>query len=131
MALKIDTLDILKSIIDHQIAMINRFDQNSIEEFSLLFIKLDHIMELEIKKMVQIIFRDSDLIFEYENNYIILLPKTNWNNSIKILQGLQEFLSQNYKESIITFPDDGKSTNELLNRFKNLVKKNYNIDLKL
>jgi len=131
MALKIDTLDILKSIIDHQIAMINRFDQNSIEEFSLLFIKLDHIMELEIKKMVQIIFRDSDLIFEYENNYIILLPKTNWNNSIKILQGLQEFLSQNYKESIITFPDDGKSTDELLNRFKNLVKKNYNIDLKL
>jgi len=131
MAVYIDTVELLKSIVEHHIAMINRFEQNSIEELSLLFLKIDHIDDIEIKKMIQILFRDSDLIFEYEKNYIILLPKTNWSSAVKILRGLHEFLSQNHKDTIITFPDDGKTTNQLLNKFKKLVKKNYNIELNL
>jgi len=131
MAVYIDTVELLKSIVEHHIAMINRFEQNSIEELSLLFLKIDHIDDIEIKKMIQILFRDSDLIFEYEKNYIILLPKTNWSSAVKILRGLHEFLSQNHKDTIITFPDDGKSTDQLLKKFEKLVKKNYNIELNL
>lgn len=129
MALQIDTLEILKSIVQHHIAMINRSQTDKIEEFSLLFLKLDHIHDIDIKKSIQIIFRDSDLIFEYKKNYIILLPKTNWSSAAKILKGLHEFLSQNHKDTIITFPDDGNSTKELLSRFKKLVNKNYKIEL--
>jgi hypothetical protein len=119
----------LKSLISHHIALIDRFSSDEFEEFSIIFLKLDNIKDLEIKKMIQVIFRDSDLIFEYESNYIILLPKTGWNGALKLLQELQEFLNQNLKDTIVTYPDDGNNAHELLIKLSKLIKNNYNLNI--
>ncbi len=121
----------LKSLISHHIALIDRQDAYYSQEFALVFLKMEDFDNLEIKKSIQIVFRDSDIIFNMEENYIILLPKTNWNSAHELLSGLQEFLDQEFKDSIVTFPDDAKEVHGLLDSFKNVVKKCYDIELTL
>jgi hypothetical protein len=131
MAMTFPKTDMLKSLITHHIALIDRFNSDSFEEFALLFLRLDDIKDLEIKKSIQIVFRDSDVIFEYDQNYIILLPKTDWNGAVELLNGLQKFLNQKFEDAIITYPDDGEDATKLLSSFSNMVNKTYQIDLQL
>jgi hypothetical protein len=131
MAMKFENTETLKALISHHIALIDRFESDSFEEFALLFLKMDDYDNMEIKKSIQIIFRDSDIIFEESQNYIILLPKTNWNGAIELLNGLQEFLNQKLQDSIVTYPDDGEDAQTLLKEFESVVQKAYKINLKL
>jgi hypothetical protein len=131
MAMKFANTETLKALITHHIALIDRFNADSFEEFALLFLKMDDYDNMEIKKSIQIIFRDSDIIFEESQNYIILLPKTNWNGAIELLNGLQEFLNQKLQDSIVTYPDDGENAQTLLTEFESVVEKAYSINLKL
>jgi hypothetical protein len=120
----------LKSLITHHIALIDRTDAYDIsQEFALLFLKMDEFDNLEIKKSIQIIFRDSDIIFNIGPNYIILLPKTNWNGAKEVIDGLEDFLDQKLEDSIVTYPDDGKNAEDILDSFKAIVKKCDRIDL--
>ena len=131
MASEFFPLESLHALIAHHIALIDRFDPYANQEFSLLFLKLDTYDNMELKKSIQIIFRDSDIIFNYDDNYIILLPKTDWNGANELLKGLQEFLDQKLADSIVTYPDDGQTADDLLKSFKQVVKKAYGIELKL
>ncbi len=131
MAMKFSNTETLKALISHHIALIDRFNSDVFEEFALLFLKMDDYDNMEIKKSIQIIFRDSDIIFEDNGNYIILLPKTNWNGAIELLNGLQEFLNQKLEDSIVTYPDDGMDAAALLEEFQQVVKKSYNLTLHL
>lgn len=131
MAMKFSNTETLHALISHHIALIDRFNTDTFEEFALLFLKLDDYDNMEIKKSIQIIFRDSDIIFEEQQNYIILLPKTNWNGAIELLNGLQEFLNQALLDSIVTYPDDGEDAKTLLASFIKTVDKAYQIKLSL
>ncbi|RUM65912.1 MAG: hypothetical protein DSZ06_04240 [Sulfurospirillum sp.] len=120
----------LKSLVEHHIALIRRFGDDEFEEFSLLFLKLDSGINIDVKKSIQIIFRESDLLFEYDEHFILLLPKTGWNGAVTLLNGLQKFLNQEFKDAIITFPDDGDNVEKLLTNFANMVNKTYHIDIR-
>ncbi len=124
-------LSTLKSLISHHIALIDRSDTFNTQEFALMYLKMEDVDDLELKKSIQIVFRDSDIIFDAGNNYIILLPKTNWNGAYELLHGLQEFLNQKLQDSIVTYPDDGEEASELLESFENVVNKYYNLELNL
>ena len=121
----------LKALITHHIALIDRSDTFSTFEFALIFLKMDDIDDLELKKSIQIVFRDSDIIFDAGKNYIILLPKTDWNGAYNLLHGLQEFLNQDLQDSIVTYPDDGECADTLISSFKSVVKKYYDLELEL
>jgi len=130
MALTFSNTQMLKSLVEHHIALIRRFGDDEFEEFSLLFLKLDSGINIDIKKSIQIIFRESDLLFEYDEHFILLLPKTGWNGAVTLLNGLQKFLNQEFKDAIITFPDDGDNVEKLLTNFANMVNKTYHIDIR-
>jgi hypothetical protein len=117
----------LKSLISHHIALIDRADVFGTQEFALMFLKMEDIDDLDLKKSIQIVFRDSDIIFDADENYIILLPKTNWNGAYELLGGLQEFLNLKLQDSIVTYPDDGENAEELLHSFKNVIDKYYDL----
>ena len=125
-------LTTLKSLISHHIAILQRYELDSDKEFSLLFFDFGEYKEnIEIKKTIQTVFRDCDIIFEYNGDYIILLPKSSWQYSYNILKELREFLNKDVIDSIVTYPEDGKSADELLESFKKIVLQNHKIDLKL
>jgi len=125
-------LTTLKSLISHHIAILQRYELDSDKEFSLLFFDFGEYKEnIEIKKTIQTVFRDCDIIFEYNGDYIILLPKSSWQYSYNILKELKEFLNKDVIDSIVTYPEDGKNADELLESFNKIVLQNHNIDLKL
>jgi len=124
-------LSTLKSLISHHIALIDRSDTFSTQEFALMYLKMEDVDDLELKKSIQIVFRDSDLIFDAGDNYVILLPKTNWNGAYELFHGLQEFLNQKHQDSIITYPDDGEDADALIDSFKGVVKKYYDCELNI
>jgi len=127
-------LESLKALISHHIAVLERYDVQSDKEFSLIYFDFGQYKEdIEIKKTVQTVFRDCDIIFEVVNgDYIILLPKTNWQFSFNLLKELQDFLGKGkeVKDTIVTYPDDGKSAEEIINALKKIVLENHNIELK-
>jgi hypothetical protein len=124
-------LESLKSLIAHHIAILERYDVQNEKEFSLIYFDFGQYKEdIEIKKTVQTIFRDCDIIFEINGDYIILLPKTNWQYSFNLLKELQEFLNKEVKDTIVTYPDDGKSAEEIVEALKKIVLENHNIELK-
>jgi hypothetical protein len=124
-------LESLKSLIAHHIAILERYDVQSDKEFSLIYFDFGKYKEdIEIKKTIQTIFRDCDIIFEVDGDYIILLPKTNWQFSFNLLKELQEFLNKEVKDTIVTYPDDGKNAEEIVNALKKIVLENHDIELK-
>ncbi len=125
-------LNTLKNLISHHIAILERYDLQSEKEFSLLYFEFGEYKEdIEIKKTIQTVFRDCDIIFEYDGDYIILLPKSSWQYSFNILKELREFLNKDVKDTIVTYPEDGKNAKEILDSLKKIVKENHNIELKL
>ncbi len=126
-------INTLKSLISHHIAILERYDVQSDKEFSLLYFEFgeDFKDNMEIKKTIQTVFRDCDIIFEYNGDYIILLPKSSWQYTYNILKELREFLNKDVKDTIVTYPEDGKNADELLKSLKNIVFENHNIKLKL
>ena len=122
----------LKNLIAHHIAILERYELNSDKEFSLLYFEFGKYKEnIEIKKTIQTVFRDCDIIFEYEGDYIILLPKSSWQYSFEILKELREFLNMEVKDTIVTFPEDGKNAEEILKSLQKIVYENHKIKLKL
>ncbi len=130
MSIEFFPISTLKNLISHHIAILERYELNSDKEFSLLYFEFGKYKEdIEIKKTIQTVFRDCDIIFEYNGDYIILLPKSSWQYSYKILKELKEFLNMEVKDTIITYPEDGKNANELLESFKKIVYENHKIKL--
>jgi hypothetical protein len=124
-------LESLRSLIAHHIAILERYDVQSDKEFSLIFFDFGKYKEnIEIKKTIQTVFRNCDIIFEINGDYIILLPKTNWEYSFNLLKELQEFLNKEVKDTIVTYPDDGKNAEEIVEALKKIILENHNIELK-
>ena len=123
-------LTTLENLISHHIAILERYDLQSEKEFSLFYFEFGEYKEdIEIKKTIQTVFRDCDIIFEYNGDYIILLPKSSWQYSFNILKELREFLNKEVKDTIVTYPEDGVNALELLDSLKKIVKENHNIEL--
>lgn len=123
-------LESFKALISHHIAILERYKVGSDQEFSIIYFEFGAFKDdIELKRTIQTVFRDCDIIFEYKKDNIILLPKANWQYTFELLKELKEFLNQNVEDSIVTYPDDGKNADEIIKSLKHIVKKNHNITL--
>ena len=124
-------INTLKMLLTHHISMLERYDISD-REFSLIYFDFGKYKDnIEIKRVIQTVFRDCDVIFEIDGNYIIFLPKISWQDSYKILKELREFLDQDVKDTIVTYPEDGKNADELIESLKKIVKENHDIELNI
>ncbi len=119
----------LINLIAHHISLIERFEKNKDDFFSLIFLKTDECNKKDIKDIIRKVLRNTDIITEYEKNYIILLPYTDYNGAYKLLKEMQSFLDTLEKETIVTYPEDGKNAHELLYKLKDSVKSYYDKEI--
>ncbi len=119
----------LINIIEHHISLIRRFEKNKDDEFSLIFLKTDETNRIGVENMIKKILRSTDIITEYEGNYVILLPLTDYEGGYKLLKELQEFLDVESKETIVSYPDDGVNAHELLYKLKDKIKTFYDKEI--
>lgn len=117
----------LSHLIDHHIALLERFGIKDEVPFSLIFFSLEERKEIDSLEMFQRILRRTDAIFNHSNHYVVMLTGTDWNGATEVLSGIQNFLDQEPFDNVVTYPEDGTDAKVLLHRLRDLVETNCNI----
>ena len=121
----------LKNLIDHHIALLERFGIKDEAPFSLIFFSLEDKNEVDNLSIFQQILRRTDAIFSHQKHYAVMLSGTDWNGATEVLSGVQEFLGQKPMDNIVCYPDDGANSKELLWKLFTTVEDNSNISSEL
>ena len=121
----------LVSLIDHHIALLERFGITDEAPFSIVYFSLKNGEEVDSIEIFQKILRQTDALFKVKNSFVVMLPGTDWNGATKLLSGIQDFLDQNAQDNIVAFPEDGKNAKILLKKLQNLIKDNCKEIIKL
>ncbi len=121
----------LVSLIDHHIALLERFGITDEAPFSIIYFSLEDKEEVDSIEVFQKILRQTDALFQVENSFIVMLPGTDWNGATELLSGIQDFLDQKAQDNIVSFPEDGKNAKILLRKFQDLIEDNCEDIVKL
>ncbi len=122
--------DIL-SLIDHHIALLDRFELKGEAPFSIIYFYLNDRYKQSNAEIFKRILRKTDALFNDGEDFIVMLPGTDWNGAMELLRGIQEFLSQEEQDNVVTYPDDGEDSVTLLEKLHHTVKKNSQREISL
>jgi len=121
----------LSSLVDHHIALLERFGISGEAPFSIVYFSLDGREEVDSIEIFQKILRQTDALFQIENAFIVMLPGTDWNGATELLSGIQNFLDQSAQDNIVSFPEDGNNAKVLLRKLQELIEDNSGEIVKL
>ena len=117
-------------LLKHHIALIERHEDKFHRDFSLSFLKCSDDKIEDIKNMLLKILRNSDIIFTSGRYIVIFSPGANWNVAYDIVNGVQDFFGiKDKKDAIVSYPDDGENAVQLLEKFSEVIHKNYDITI--
>jgi hypothetical protein len=121
----------LISLVDHHIALLERFGITDEAPFSIVYFSLENKEEVDSIEIFQKILRQTDALFQVQNSFVVMLPGTDWNGATELLSGIQDFLDQNAQDNIVSFPEDGKNAKVLLRKLQDLIEDNCKNIVKL
>lgn len=121
----------LISLVDHHIALLERFGITDEAPFSIVYFSLENKEEVDSIEIFQKILRQTDALFQVQNSFIVVLPGTDWNGATELLSGIQDFLDQSAQDNIVSFPEDGKNAKILLRKLQDLIEDNCENIIKL
>lgn len=119
----------LKSLVDHHIALLERFNIATEAPFALIYFRVP--LGASGGEIFQRILRKTDALFSDEEHYIAMLPGTDWKGGIDLLSGIQEFLDENPADTIAVYPDDGKDASSLIAVLQDAVADAYGREIKM
>lgn len=117
----------LANLIDHHIALLERFGIKDEAPFSLIFFSLHEQKEIDNLEIFQKILRKTDALFNHESDYVVMLTGTDWNGATELLSGIQQFLDQEPVDTIVSYPDDGTDSISLIKKLRDIVEDNCNV----
>lgn len=121
----------LANLIDHHIALLERFGIKDEAPFSLIFFSLQNRKEIDNLEIFQKILRKTDALFSHDSDYVVMLTGTDWNGATDLLSGIQQFLDQEPLDNIVTFPEDGEDSKTLIKKLREIVEDNCNMTSEL
>ena len=122
--------DDLYSLIKHEIALYNRFDNEFGVSFSVAYFKAKAKDSTSIATILQRMLRETDAVFQKDGHYFLLLAKTDYNGGYEVLKGVHEFFGRKeVRECIVSFQEDGSTALELVGKLKASIKKWYDFDV--
>lgn len=121
----------LANLIDHHIALLERFGIKDEAPFSLIFFSLNQRKEIDNLEIFQRILRKTDALFSHESDYVVMLTGTDWNGATDLLSGIQQFLDQEPLDNIVTYPEDGTSSHALIQKLRDVIEENCNLSPEL
>jgi len=104
---------VLVPLIEHHIGIIDRYDFEDKNKFSVVAIKAKDFAISIVKSALAKILRKSDAIFNEGDIYYLLLPHTDREGAENIVTNINSFLGGEAKYEIKSYPDDGLSFEEV------------------
>ena len=123
MAAKIFSPDDILSIIDLEIAFINRYKnvKDYAKNLSLIYFSLPSTKEYS--ELFEKFLRQTDVVVRENEHYVVVLHGT--------LSGIQEFLNAEPIDLIVSYPKDGRNAKELTTKLQDEIKDNYGVLLEM
>jgi len=119
------------ALIEHQIALLERFGLTDEAPFSLIYFNLDEKPDIDYAKIFHRILRKTDALFQSKKHFVTLLPGTDWNGAIELLSGIQDFLGQPPHDNIACYPEDGTNAKDIMLSLYNKIDNNCSIQVKM
>jgi len=108
------SFDNFKQLLDLNIGISERLDENRAESFTLLYCDFSGIEQEIIDASLLDILRTSDSIVHHENDYFFVLPYTDKYGTEIVKKMFDEFFAKFLSSFLLSYPVDGETTEELL-----------------
>lgn len=131
MAAKIFSPDDILSIIDLEIAFINRYKnvKDYAKNLTLIYFSLPSTKEYS--ELFEKFLRQTDVVVRENEHYVVVLHGTNERGASELLSGIQEFLNAEPIDLIVSYPKDGRNAKELTTKLQDEIKDNYGVLLEM
>lgn len=117
------------ALIDLNIGMAYRLDENRSESFTILFCDFSNFSQEIIDSHLPSLMRTSDSIVHYENYYFFVMPYTDRYGTGIVKRMIEETFSAPILSCAVCYPSNGETALELLEALHAEAKKMHRIDL--
>ncbi len=117
------------SLIELNIGISNRLDENRSESFTILFCDFSGISQSTIETNLPSLLRTSDSIIHYEQYYFFVMPYTDRFGTGIVKRMIEEVFATPIPSAAVCYPSNGENAAELLESLHAEAKKIHRIDL--
>jgi hypothetical protein len=119
----------LASLIDLNIGISDRLDENRSESFTILFCDFSKIPQALLDTNLPSLLRTSDSIVHWEHYYFFVMPYTDLYGCGFVKKMIEELLSDAIPSAAVCYPSNGENAAELLESLHIEAKKVHKIEL--
>lgn len=105
-------------LLDLNIGLSKRLDENRAESFTLLYCDFSGLSAEVVATSLQNILRDSDSIANYGSDYFFTLPYTDKYGASIVSNMFSEFFAKDLNSSMVSYPKDGETSRALLEELR-------------
>jgi hypothetical protein len=117
------------SLIDLNIGISDRLDENRSESFTILFCDFSKISQELIDTNLPSLLRTSDSIVHWEHYYFFVMPYTDRYGCGIVKRMIEDLFARSIPSAAVCYPSNGENAPELLESLHLEVKKLHKIDL--
>ncbi len=115
------TFNNFKALLDLNIGIAQRLDENRAESFTLLYCDFGDVATENIKETLSTALRNSDSIVHYDTDYYFVLPYTDKYGAEVVKQIYEDLFERDIPNFMISYPVDGESSAELIEMMQDSV----------
>lgn len=117
------------ALIDLNIGISNRLDENRSESFTILFCDFSKVPEELIDANLPGLLRTSDSIVHFDRYYFFVMPYTDRYGTGIVKRMMEELFAASIPSAAVCYPANGENTLELLESLHVEAKKMHKINL--
>lgn len=117
------------SLIDLNIGISDRLDENRSESFTILFCDFSGFSQSLVESNLQSLLRTSDSIVHYEHYYFFVMPYTDKYGCGIVKKMVEDLFEQAIPSAAVCYPSNGENPSELFESLHAEAKKLHSIDL--
>ncbi|MDD5717340.1 MAG: hypothetical protein PHW64_06005 [Sulfuricurvum sp.] len=117
------------SLIDLNIGIADRLDENRSESFTILFCDFTKVPQALIDANLPSLLRTSDSIVHCDHYYFFVMPYTDRYGTGIVKRMIEELFATSIPSSAVCYPSNGENSTELLESLHVEAKKTTRIDL--
>ena len=123
------SFDNFTSLIQLNIGMSDRIDENRAESFTILYCNFTDQPQEVITSSLEQVLRTSDAIVTHNGHYFFILPYTDKYGAVTVRNMFGEFFASDIPALEVSYPTDGESARELLDEIQFCAAKTLDTDL--
>lgn len=103
-----------KQLIELNIGIADRLDENRAERYTILYCDFSKFDVELVSKSIASVLRMSDSVVNYGGDYFFVLPYTDQYGAQSVREIFEEFFDTTLPSVMVSYPSDGENARELL-----------------